>query len=189
MRIVGGALRGRQLEAPQTSDTRPTADRIRQAIFNILEHGMPGFALEGARVLDLFAGTGALGFEALSRGAATCLFVDRDVTACRLIARNAATLGLSDRASVMRLDATQLPAAEAGDGNRQLLFLDPPYGHGLASAAITSAMDGGWLARGAFVVVEESSASSITWPSPVHLVSRRTWGRTSVAFARLESVA
>jgi 16S rRNA (guanine966-N2)-methyltransferase len=162
---------------------------VRQAVFNILEHGMPGLALEGARALDLFAGTGALGFEALSRGAAACLFVDSDAAACRLIKRNAARLGLAGRTSILRLDATQLPAAAAGDGDRQLLFLDPPYGHGLAAAALERAIAGGWLARNALIVVEESSASSITWPPQVRLVSRRAWGRTSVAFARLESAA
>lgn len=185
MRIVGGALRGRKLEAPATGDTRPTADRIRQAVFNIIEHGFKDFSLEGTHVLDLFAGTGALGFEALSRGAATSLFVDSDPEACRLIGRNAANLGLSDRVTVARRDATQLGGARGSDGGRLLVFLDPPYGRDLAGPAIARALENGWIAAGALIVAEESAEYSIPWPPNVVVADRRSWGRTSVTFARL----
>ena len=186
MRIVGGELRGRRLEAPETGDTRSTADRIRQAVFNIIEHAIADFTLEGAHVLDLFAGTGALGFEALSRGAATCHFVDDDAATCRLISRNATALGLSDRVLISRRDATLLGDAVGDDGGRHLVFLDPPYGRDLAGAAISSALHGGWLEHGALIVAEESADSSIAWPPRTCVIDRRSWGRTSVTFARVE---
>lgn len=187
MRIVGGALRGRRLEAPGTNDTRPTADRIRQAVFNIIEHAIADFTLDGAHALDLFAGTGALGFEALSRGAATCIFIDNDTAACRLITRNAAALGLSDRVSVMKRDATLLREAQGDDGGRRLVLLDPPYGRDLAGAAIISGLNGGWLAPDALIVAEEYSDYSISWPPLTHVIDRRSWGRASVTFARVET--
>jgi 16S rRNA (guanine966-N2)-methyltransferase len=190
VRIIGGDLRGRRIGAPATDHTRPTADRIRQAVFNILEHGNISLSLPGARVLDVFAGTGALGFEALSRGADHCIFIDANVAACRLIARNAANLGLTNRIHIQRTDATSLPSpdsATAGHGGRNLVFMDPPYGRGLAESALARIVEGGWLAAKALIVVEEAAGQSIVWPAGFRVIDRRTWGRTSVTFARSEA--
>ena len=142
MRIVGGQFRGRLLAAPAHEGTRPTSDRAREAMFNILAHGIPGFELAGARALDLFAGTGALGLEALSRGAAFGLFVEQAAEARALIRRNVEVLGLTGITKIFRRDATELGPAGRYSGFT-LAFLDPPYGHGLAEQALASAADGG----------------------------------------------
>jgi len=151
MRVVGGRLRGRALAAPQTGAIRPTADRLRESLFNILAHAY-GDPVSGARVLDLFAGTGALGIEALSRGAAFALFVDDAAAARGLIRENVATLGLGGVSKIFRRGATKLGAAHPVEPF-SLVFLDPPYGQGLAEQALIAARDGGWLARDALAVV------------------------------------
>jgi 16S rRNA (guanine966-N2)-methyltransferase len=159
MRIVGGEFRGRPLAAPDGREIRPTSDRLRETLFDILIHRF-GDPVSGARVLDLFAGTGALGLEAMSRGASYCLFVEEDVEARGLIRRNAETLGLTGRTRIFRRDATQLgPVANVAPFS--LLFADPPYGRGLAEKALASARDGGWLAEGAICAVEEMSAAQL----------------------------
>jgi 16S rRNA (guanine966-N2)-methyltransferase len=183
MRIVGGRFRGRALAAPGDDRTRPTSDRVREAVFNILAHSIPGFDLEGAKVLDLFAGTGALGLEALSRGAAFCLFVEEDADARALIRRNVEALGLTGVTKIFRRDATDLGPAGRNDGFT-LAFLDPPYGLGLAERALASAAGGGWLAPGAIAVVEERKATQITLPAGYALVDERSWGDTQIAIAR-----
>jgi 16S rRNA (guanine966-N2)-methyltransferase len=184
MRIVSGQLRGRVLVAPADHHTRPTADRVRQAIFDILHHGLADFALDGSRVLDLFAGTGALGIEALSRGAAFCLFVEHDAEARAFIRRNVEALGLTGVTKIFRRDATALgPSGPLGPFS--LAFLDPPYGLGLAERAIASAVDGGWLAPGAVAVIEERKGAQIRLPECMAALDQRTWGDTSVTFARL----
>src|SRR5262245_54723789 len=147
MRIVGGRLRGRALAAPKSQDIRPTADRLRESLFNILAHGY-GDPANGARVLDLFAGTGALGLEAISRGAAFTLFVDDGAEARSLMRANVDTLGLGGITKIFRRDATKLGDAHPVEPFA-LVFLDPPYGKGLAEKALASARDGGWLASGA----------------------------------------
>src|SRR6516225_1669718 len=134
MRVVGGRLRGRTLAGPKSSAIRPTADRLRESLFNILVHAY-GDPITGARVLDLFAGTGALGLEALSRGAAFALFVDDGVEARALLRENIAALGLGGVTRVFRRDATRLGAAHPVEPF-SLVFLDPPYGHGLAEQAL-----------------------------------------------------
>src|SRR5947199_727855 len=144
MRIVGGRLRGRALAAPRSQAIRPTADRLREALFNILVHAY-GDPVAGARVLDLFAGTGALGIEALSRGAAFALFVDDAAEARALLRENIATLGLGGVTRIFRRDATRLGPAHPVEPF-SLVFLDPPYGKGLSEKAIVSAHAGGWLA-------------------------------------------
>jgi 16S rRNA (guanine966-N2)-methyltransferase len=156
MRIVGGEFRGRPLAAPRGREIRPTSDRLRETLFDILIHRF-GDPVTGARVLDLFAGTGALGLEAMSRGAAWCLFVEEDVEARGLIRRNADALGLTGRTRIFRRDATRLgPVGNVAPFS--LLFADPPYGHGLAEKALASARDGGWLTDGAICAVEESAS-------------------------------
>jgi 16S rRNA (guanine966-N2)-methyltransferase len=183
MRIVGGRLRGRPLAGPGEGDTRPTGDNVREAVFNILAHAVPRFAVEGARVLDLFAGTGALGLEALSRGAAYCLFVEEDAAARAVIRRNIEALDLTGVTKIFRRDATRLGPA-AGRGPFGLAFLDPPYGKGLAERALASAAAGGWLADGALSVVEDVKDAAVALPAGFALLDRRTWGATQVIFAR-----
>ncbi|WP_127089859.1 16S rRNA (guanine(966)-N(2))-methyltransferase RsmD [Aquabacter cavernae] len=157
MRIVGGSLRGRALKSPASQATRPTTDRLREALFNVLAHAYDD-AADGARVLDLFAGTGALGIEAISRGAAFALFVEEAVEARALIRENVEALGLTGTTRIFRRDATRLGDCPAGEAYG-LVFCDPPYGKGLAEAALLSARAGGWLAPGALVVVEEKAGA------------------------------
>ena len=183
MRIAGGRFRNRPLHAPPGRATRPTSDRVREAIFNVLAHGIEGLALEGARVLDLFAGTGALGLEALSRGAMFALFVEEQASARAAIRRNAETLELTGQIKIWRRDATRLgpcaPLAPFG-----LAFIDPPYGRGLGEAALAALMAGGWLEPGAVVVLEESERAHVAVPDGLALVDRRLYGDTQVMFLR-----
>jgi 16S rRNA (guanine966-N2)-methyltransferase len=182
VRIVAGSLRGRTLIGPKNDAIRPTSDRVRGAIFNILTHAATGVAIDAARVLDLFAGTGALGLEALSRGAAFCLFVEKSAPARALIERNIDALGVASRAEVRAADVMKLgPAPRAAF---TLTFLDPPYGQGLAETALAVAAKGGWLAPGALAVIEERSGVAIAWPNGFEVVDVRRWGDTQALFAR-----
>lgn len=182
MRIVGGRLRGRALATPSDEATRPTSDRVREAAFNILAHGIDGVSLNGARVLDLFAGTGALGIEAVSRGAAFCLFVEEHAEARGAIRENVEALGLTGITKIFRRDATDLgPAGKYASFD--LAFLDPPYGHGLGERALVSAADNGWLAPGAIIVLEERKDTTIALPPRFAELDRRTWGDTQMVFA------
>lgn len=183
MRIVGGTLRGRPLAAPRDMAIRPTSDRVREAMFNILAHGIDGFDLDGARVLDLFAGTGALGVEALSRGARFCLFVEEDADARALIRQNVEAFGLTGVTKIFRRNATDLGPVQGG-ARYGLAFLDPPYGKGLGEQALASAAAGGWLEPGALCVLEERKDAKIEFPADFALVDARTWGDTSVSFLR-----
>lgn len=183
MRIVGGRFRGRPLAAPKGMTTRPTSDRVRESLFNILEHGEAGIDFAGIRVLDLFAGTGALGLEALSRGAAFCLFVEDDAEARGAIRANIEALGLTGQTKVWRRDATKLgpcaPMAPFG-----LAFADPPYGKGLGEKALAAASAGGWLAPGATVVLEEREGLEVALPPGFTLTDRRAYGDTALWFCR-----
>jgi 16S rRNA (guanine966-N2)-methyltransferase len=183
MRIVGGRYRGRALAAPKSQAIRPTADRLRESLFNILVHSY-GDPVSGARVLDLFAGTGALGFEALSRGAAFVLFVDDRAEARGLIRANVDTLGAGGVTKIFRRDATKLgPAGPVEPFS--LAFLDPPYGMGLAEKALVAARDGGWLKSGALVVVEEAADAPFTPPENFEELERREYGDTQFVFLRV----
>jgi len=183
MRIVGGRLGGRTLASPRSQAIRPTADRLRESLFNILAHTY-GDPVTGARVLDLFAGTGALGLEALSRGAAFALFVDDAAEARALLRENIAALGLGGVTRIFRRDATRLGPAHPVEPF-SLVFLDPPYGKGLAEKALASAHAGGWLAPGALVVVEEAADAGFTAPVDFEEVERRQYDDTEVVFLRL----
>jgi 16S rRNA (guanine966-N2)-methyltransferase len=176
MRVVGGSLRGRTLAAPRSQAIRPTADRLRESLFNILVHAYDD-AIGGARVLDLFAGTGALGIEALSRGAAFTLFVDDGAEARALIRENVATLGLGGTTRIFRRDATKLGPAHPIEPF-SLVFLDPPYGKNLAEQALASAHAGGWLTPDALIVVEEAKKSAFTAPQGFAEVERRAYDDT-----------
>jgi 16S rRNA (guanine966-N2)-methyltransferase len=182
MRIVGGRLGGRTLLAPKSQAIRPTADRLREALFNILTHSY-GDPVEGARVLDLFAGTGALGLEAHSRGAAFVLFVDDGAEARALLRGNVDALGAGGATKVYRRDATRLGPAHPMDPY-SLVFLDPPYGKGLAERALTSAKEGGWLTPDVLVVVEEAAAADFTAPDGFEEIERREYGDTQVVFLK-----
>jgi 16S rRNA (guanine966-N2)-methyltransferase len=180
MRVVGGEFGGRALAAPRSQEIRPTSDRLRQTLFDILAHGH-GEKLKGARVLDLFAGTGALGIEALSRGASYALFVEEGVEARGLIRTNIDSLGLTGRSRVFRRDATRL--GEAGTvAPFDLAFADPPYGKGLGEAAFASARDGGWLKPGALCVLEESIKAPLQAIQGFEEIDRRSVGDSQLVF-------
>ena len=183
MRIVGGRFRGRALAAPTGLLTRPTSDRVRELLFNILAHGIEGLEIEGARVLDLFAGTGALGIEALSRGAAYCLFVEDNADARGIIRENIEALGLTGASKVWRRDATKLGTA-APMQPFQLLFADPPYGKGLGELALKAVADGGWLSAGAVCVLEERADIEPAIPAAFAPLDRRVYGDTALHFLR-----
>ena len=183
MRIVGGRFRGRNLKAPATQAVRPTSDRLRESMFNILAHAHAD-AIEGARAIDLFAGTGALGLEAVSRGAKFALFVDDGAEARALLRENIETLGLGGQTRIFRRDATKLGDAPPGD-KFTLAFLDPPYGKGLAPRALDALTQGGWLAPGALCVIEEEAGASIDLPAGMERLDHRAYGDTQVVFARL----
>jgi 16S rRNA (guanine966-N2)-methyltransferase len=156
---------------------------VREAIFNILAHGGAAAQIEGARVLDLFAGTGALGLEALSRGARFCLFVDERAEARGLIGRNADALGVIGQCKIWRRDATRLGPC-APQPPYDLAFIDPPYGKGFGEKALKSLVEGGWLGPEATAVVEESERSDIGIPPGVTLADERVYGDTKVRFLR-----
>jgi len=183
MRIVAGTFRGRALVAPKGQSTRPTADRTRQALFDVLEHAAWAPTLNGLRVLDVFAGSGALGLEAISRGAAFCLFLDRDAAAREAIGANAAALDLIDRTRIDRRDATTLGTRTNADGPPfELAFLDPPYGQSLGEATLARLPAGGWLAAGALAVLERAFGDPAPTPDGFRLLDERTWGAARVSF-------
>jgi 16S rRNA (guanine966-N2)-methyltransferase len=184
MRVIAGAWRGRHLIAPAGEQTRPTADRVRQALFDMLLHAPWGgrAAIEGARVLDAFAGTGALGLEALSRGAAHATFIENDRTALAALRANIAALRAGERARVIAADALAPLRAPTTCG---LVFLDPPYGAGLASRAASALAAVGWIAPGALVAAETAReepcpATSIPLAERVHGLARLTVWRWEV---------
>ena len=185
MRIVGGRLRGRTLKGPSSMAVRPTSDRLRESLFNILTHAYDDPVPE-ARVIDLFAGTGALGLEALSRGARLALFVDDGSEARALLRANVEALGLGGETRVFRRDATKLGAMPPQDPFT-LAFLDPPYGRDLAPRALASLRDGGWLAPGALCLVEEAANADVPTPEGFSLLERRDFGDTRVDFLRREA--
>jgi 16S rRNA (guanine966-N2)-methyltransferase len=187
MRIVGGALRGRTLLGPKPGGMaiRPTSDRLRESLFNILAHD-PEITLEGCRALDLFAGTGALSFEAMSRGASFALLVDDGTEARSLIRGNQEALGLGGTTRIFRRDATRLGAI-AGMEPFDLVFCDPPYGKGLGERALGSALAGGWLNPGALVIWEEAAVAVLEIPAGFTQIGRRAYGETQVFFLKLGS--
>ncbi|MDR1827725.1 MAG: 16S rRNA (guanine(966)-N(2))-methyltransferase RsmD [Methylobacteriaceae bacterium] len=183
MRIVGGRLRGRALSSPHSNTVRPTADRLREALFNILEHRYDN-PVAGARVLDLFAGTGALGLEALSRGAEFVAFVDTGAEARGLIRENIEELGFGGAARVFRRDATKMGEAHP-NAPFTLVFSDPPYGFDLTPKALISCRDGGWLAPDALLVLEERAGDTPLLPAAgFTLLEQREYGDTRLVFAR-----
>ena len=182
MRVVGGRLRSRPIAGPKSDGLCPTADRLRESLFNILMHAY-GDPVSGARVLDLFAGTGALGIEAVSRGAAFTLFVDNGAEARALLRNNVEALGLGGVTKVYRRDATNLGPAYPVEPF-SLAFLDPPYGRGLADKALASLRAGKWLTPEALVVVEESKTAGFAAPEGFEELERRAYDDTEFTFLR-----
>jgi 16S rRNA (guanine966-N2)-methyltransferase len=187
MRIVSGRFRGKPLVTPPKLNTRPTGDRARQGVFNILEHAPWAPELSGARVIDLFAGSGALGFEALSRGAAFALFVETDEAARGAIRDNMESLSLFGAARVHRRDATDLGVRPGSAGPAfDLAFLDPPYAKGLGERALAGLAAGGWLAPGARVVFERGADEPPVSAPGFEVLDERTYGAARVFFMKAE---
>lgn len=183
MRIVGGEFGGRRLLTPRSDAIRPSSDRLRQTLFDVLAHGYDD-AVREARVLDLFAGTGALGLEAMSRGARHVLFVEEDAAARGLIRGNVEALGLTGKTRIFRRDATRL--GEAGTVPPfDLVFADPPYGQGLGERALASALAGGWLKPGALAVLEERRDVTVAPLAGLAVLERRDVGDSQIVVLRV----
>jgi 16S rRNA (guanine966-N2)-methyltransferase len=179
MRIVGGKHKGRPLSAPKGSSTRPTSDRAREAIFNVLAHGVEGSGLPGARVLDIFAGTGALGLEALSRGAAHVTFVENNRPCARILKDNIHTLGEDANTTVIERPASSLNAPTDG---ADYAFLDAPYDQGLSEPALAVLAAQGWLKPGAVVMVEVAADETLNPPPGFSLIKEKTYGAARTVF-------
>ena len=183
MRVTAGTLGGRTLVAPDDARVRPTSDKVRQAMFNILAHNDfgTGFSFDDARVVDMFAGTGALGIEALSRGAAFCLFVDDDADSRGLIRQNVEAFHLTGITKIWRRDATDLGPINTGSGGPfDLVFLDPPYRKDLVARCLASMLGGEWLAPGAIVVAEMAEEEPIPETPGFRQLDERVYGTTRV---------
>ncbi len=184
MRIVGGKFKGRAMAAPPGRDTRPTGDRAREAVFNILEHAAWSNGVAERRVLDLFAGSGALGLEAMSRGAAFALFVETDAGARGAIRDNIEALGLFGATRIHRRDATDLGVKPAGLGEPfDLVFLDPPYGKGLGERALAKLREGGWI-TGDTLIVFECGAEETPATRGFETLDARDYGAAKVLFLK-----
>lgn len=184
IRIVGGTHRGRRLEVPPGDGVRPTADRARESIFNMLAHGAAAVDLEGATVLDLFCGTGAFGLEAVSRGAARAILVDSDPAVLKVAEANAATLREHDQVTLLRGDATKALPGRA-PAPVAVAFLDPPYGKALAEPALVRLAAGGWLAPDARVIVELGRDEPFAPPDAYEVIDERRYGAARVVFLSL----
>ena len=182
MRIVAGSHRGRRLVAPPGDVMRPTSDRAREALFNILAHGRfaaKGLAFSGRPVLDAFAGTGAFGLEALSRGASAAVFIEADRAALAILRRNIASLGEEERARIVAGDATRPPRAGIAAA---VAFLDPPYRSGLAAPALAALASAGWLLEEAFAIVEMAAREAFAPPAAFTLLDERVYGAARLVF-------
>ncbi len=185
MRIVSGQYKGKAIAAPEGRTTRPTSDRAREAVFNILQHAPWAPELPGARVLDLFAGSGALGLEALSRGAEFCLFVETDEAARGAIRDNVETLNLYGCTRIHRRDATDLgPRPSSAGAPFNLVFLDPPYAKGLGEKALAELVRHGWLKPGAALIYERGEGEAAITPEGYELIDDRKYGPAKVLVLR-----
>lgn len=185
MKIAAGRWRGRALAAPAGMQTRPTSARAREAVFNILAHGGTGAVIENAAVLDVFAGAGAMGLEALSRGAARAVFIDSAAEALRVIKRNAGALGCARDIETFKLDAANLGAPPAkARAPFGLAFLDAPYGAGLTGPALAALSAHGWLAAGAVIAAETGARETFAPPPGFEALDERRFGAAKVTFLR-----
>lgn len=184
MRIVAGKFKGTKIATPAAKDhsIRPSSDRLRESLFNILTHRDKGDSLRNARTLDLFSGTGAMGLEALSRGAGYCLFIDHDPAALALIRRNVTRMDLTDNSMILRRDATRLGVTTMTPFN--LLLADPPYDQNLGPYALTAAATGGWLTPGALCIIEDRHNAHITLPEGFTELERRHYGEAQILILR-----
>ncbi len=190
MRIVGGIYRGRRLTTPRGREVRPTSDRVREALFDILQHGLQsnqGAAFpKGANVLDVFAGTGALGLEALSRGANHVTFIERDPAACRVIERNTRTLNAMESVTLLRRNALRPASPPAGSPAADVLLMDPPYRSDMAAPALQALRARGWIARHGVAVIEMATNEVLDPPRGFVVVDERSYGDTTLAFLKSE---
>lgn len=184
MRIVGGQLKGKTLTTPKDNAVRPTSDRVRESLFNILAHGINDLKLEGAYIADLFAGTGALGIEAMSRGAVWCLFVDDAAASRGLIRENTMNLGLNGKSKISRQDATDIGPRSKRSPQFDLVFADPPYDKGLGEKALAKLHIHNWLKPNAIVVLEESKRAKIEMPDCFEIIDERKYGDTQIIISR-----
>ena len=190
MRIVAGKFKGRAIVAPEGQGTRPTSDRARQAVFNVLEHASWAEPLHGARIMDVFAGSGALGFEAISRGAVFCVFVEIDDEARGAIRENADAYGVMGATRVHRRSAIEMGVRPGSDGEAfDVAFLDPPYGKGLGEQSLQRLLDGDWLKPGAIVVFERGSDEPDIDTPGYDRLDARDYGAARVLFLRRSSTA
>ena len=200
LRIVAGKHRRRRLTVPQGSKVRPTLERVREAAFNVLAHGVPGLEgpplPEGVHVLDGFSGSGAMGFEALSRGAAFVTFLEMDGQALALLRENAAALGEEAHVAILRSDATKPGHAHLGHARPgcaqdavAVAFLDPPYGKDLAAPALSALRDAGWFLEGAVILVEMAAKEAFTPPPGFRLFDERRYGPAKLVFLLHETAA
>lgn len=179
MRIIAGKFKGRALQSPPAPITRPTSDRARESIFNILCH-LPGFEMEGATVLDIFAGSGALGLEALSRGAKAVIFIDKNATVCQVIGENSRSLQVEPYVQILPTDALNLPIAKQAV---QLVFMDPPYFQNLEYPLLKELGRKKWLQTGTIIVVETSRKTVIEGDKSLfEVIKKRSFSNTLVTF-------
>ncbi|MBC8267735.1 MAG: 16S rRNA (guanine(966)-N(2))-methyltransferase RsmD [Rhodospirillaceae bacterium] len=186
MRIIGGKFKGRTLSAPPGRDVRPTSDRAREGIFNILAHSIDWDGFDGQTVLDVFSGTGALGLEAMSRGANHGVFIDNDPVSLKCLRANAASLGEASNITPLKLDVTRLaPPPRITGAPLGLAFLDAPYGSNLTDQALLGLCNKGWIAAGGIVVVETGKDDELAIPRQFETLDARTYGAAQVTFLRL----
>lgn len=187
MRIVGGDLKGRKFEAPEGRDIRPTSDRVREAVFNLLLHGKNAVAMDGAVVVDVYAGTGALGFEALSRGAAHVVLMDNAKASIKCLRRNCLGLGVSDRVTLIEADARYLPPPPPPVAERgaNIVFIDPPYHQGLVGQSLNRLVETGWIAADGIVVAEMETDGELESPAELTILHTRTYGAARVVILTL----
>jgi 16S rRNA (guanine966-N2)-methyltransferase len=178
MRIIAGKYRGRKLETPSDMDVRPTTDKMRERVFSMLQHARYP-ALQGANVLDVFAGTGALGLEALSRGASHITFVEKSPKSIALLNKNICAMKVAGNVTLIKSRATSLQAAPAAC---DIIFMDPPYGHGLLAPSIACLLEGGWLADGGVIVAEMKSDENFEMPTGLAMIDERKQGIQRVVF-------
>lgn len=187
MRVVGGKFKGRRLVAPESWDIRPTSDRARESVFNIIEHAPFAPGIAGASAIDVFAGTGAMGLEAMSRGAGPVTFVDSNDVARATILKNAGTMGEARGVTVLRLDATKLPPPpRVAACPAAFAFLDAPYDRDVSGPALLSMLAKGWVATGSLCVVETPTERPFDPPRGFTLEDRRAYGRATVSFLSVD---
>ena len=182
MRIVGGKHKGKPLSAPKGQTTRPTSDRARESVFNVLAHGIDGVELTGARIADIFAGTGALGLEALSRGGSFCIFIESDKKTATTLKQNISALSEEKNTQVISTLAQKAPSPP--DGAVDIAFLDAPYAKGLSEQAITQLIANGWFKHGSIVVIEVGKDEELKLPKELGVMKEKISGAARIIFAR-----